>query len=379
MTGSLEWLDDDPGPKPPAAPGRRRSAALIAAAVVLAAVGVGVALGEQLSTSAAHSRPARASISVPPPSDVPPAVVALANPLPGLAADVNVYVRTPDSVLRFQFARGRVTSTAVPPLQSTGPVSFLATPDGVLIRPLDLVPGYEVPDEGPVRELPAPPAGGLVLPGPDVGHYWTADPRRPNAVMDLVSTSGTPAASLALPGGLLGPPVSDGSGYLLVNDSLGVLDVRPGGTRLVIADGVVLAAGADSWLVASGAVGQPWPVTLVTSHPAAQRRLDTELDVLQGEPMGVISPTGRVAAVFDGATAQAGLGLELVDLSAGTARTVGGGVLPGSIVGSAAFSPDGRWLFVADEYGRLVAVDVRTGQTQRIATASPVLQVAVRP
>ena len=52
-------------------------------------------------------------------------------------------------LVRVQFARGRVTRTTVPALLSDGPASLIAGPDQVIIRPLDNVPGYLVPDGQP--------------------------------------------------------------------------------------------------------------------------------------------------------------------------------------------------------------------------------------
>ena len=52
----------------------------------------------------------------------------------------------PDGVVRIELARGRITRTAVPPVDSSGPISFLAGPGSAIVRPLDAVAGYAVPD-----------------------------------------------------------------------------------------------------------------------------------------------------------------------------------------------------------------------------------------
>ncbi len=45
-----------------------------------------------------------------------------------------------------------------------------------------------------------------------------------------------------------------------------------------------------------------------------------------------------------------------------------------------AWSPDGRWLFVAGADGRLCPIDATTGQVHDLGvTLPPVTQVAVRP
>jgi hypothetical protein len=74
-------------------------------------------------------------------------------------------------VARIDFAHGRITTTAVPALRSGGPVSFLVGPDRVVIRPLEAVPGYGVPDGEAATEMTAnsPQGSGAARPGPDVG------------------------------------------------------------------------------------------------------------------------------------------------------------------------------------------------------------------
>ena len=59
----------------------------------------------------------------------------------------------PGRAVRVQLARGRVTQTILPALQSEGPVSFVAGPSQMIIRPWDFVPGYVVPDGEPPRQL----------------------------------------------------------------------------------------------------------------------------------------------------------------------------------------------------------------------------------
>ncbi|MEU7650795.1 hypothetical protein AB0C42_15550 [Micromonospora taraxaci] len=55
---------------------------------------------------------------------------------------------------RIDFAHHRITTTAKPALRSGGPVSFLVGPDRVVIRPLEAVPGYVVPDGEPASRRP---------------------------------------------------------------------------------------------------------------------------------------------------------------------------------------------------------------------------------
>ena len=87
---------------------------------------------------------------VPPPASLPPLPSTGTTTGPGFLDPValwELFARTDTEVARIQPRLARVTRTAVPPLQSTGPVSFLVTADRALIRPLAFVPGFEVPDE----------------------------------------------------------------------------------------------------------------------------------------------------------------------------------------------------------------------------------------
>jgi hypothetical protein len=93
--------------------------------------------------------------------------------------------------------------------------------------------------------------------------------------------------------------------------------------------------------------------------------------------MGVLSPDGASAALVvgrqDGRTA-----LRLADLVTGSDADVD--VHPAKGSGPAmVWSPDGRWLFVADDTGHLRAVDPRTRQVSEFPGPVPLLrQLAIR-
>ena len=58
----------------------------------------------------------------------PVAVSETGHRLLGVTAGWQVFGYGPNQVIRIQLARGRITRTTVPPLQSNGPVFFLACP-----------------------------------------------------------------------------------------------------------------------------------------------------------------------------------------------------------------------------------------------------------
>lgn len=145
---------------------------------------------------------------------------------------------------RIQPRLARVTRTAVPPLRSTGPVSFLVTADRALIRPLDFVLGFEVPDGRPARAMvPALAQSGPIFPGPDPGHVWVPSG---NAFVLRPPDEGPTTARIALPADVL--PllvVGDGAGYLLFPGTSGVFEARPEGLRR-LSTGELLAVGPRS-------------------------------------------------------------------------------------------------------------------------------------
>ena len=123
------------------------------------------------SRSSAPGPSSTASSGVVPTSAV--SVTILGHPLLGVRAGWELFGRGPGVVVRMQFARGRIARTFHPALLSGGPVTFVTDAEGALIRPVDSVPGYLIPDGEPAREAPgALGAGGPAFPGPDPRHLW---------------------------------------------------------------------------------------------------------------------------------------------------------------------------------------------------------------
>src|SRR3954452_8409494 len=142
---------DDGDPPPTASPGRSSSRSTDHAGVTVGAP-VGATVGAPVGA---------------------PVINELGHPLLGATSRWEVFGRADGEVVRIQPALGRVTRTPVPALSSGGPVSFLVTSAAAVIRPLDLVPGYLVPDDRPSRPMPAVLAtSGPMLPGPDPDHLW---------------------------------------------------------------------------------------------------------------------------------------------------------------------------------------------------------------
>jgi hypothetical protein len=295
----------------------------------------------------------------------------------GVRAGWQILARGPDAVVVIQPARGRVTRTTVPALDSTGPVYFLAERAAAVIRPLDEVPGYLVPSGRPARSLPLELRhGGPVFPGPRPGQVWVSEGSGAHLSMSLAWLDGRQTGhSVPVPGGGSLLVAADGRGYLLLSGATGVWDARPGRLRHVTA-GTVVAAGPAGWLAVDCLHGNGCFEQFVDSS-TMQRRLISTSPVNGGDQLGgVISPAGTVAAVFRGHRGR--VGLYLVDLGTGVARPVPVPVDQDTAgFGDVAWSPDSRWLFVA-AHGKLLAVDARTDRVRGLGVSLPeVSQVTI--
>ena len=318
-----------------------------------------------------------------PASTVP--VTILGHPLLGVRAGWELFGRGPGVVVRIQFARGRITRTPHPALLSGGPVTFVTDAEGALIRPVDSVPGYLIPDGEPAREAPgALDAGGPVFPGPDPRHLWVSSSTGDDLV--LVGMDGRRTGpSIAVPP--RGSPVNtslwaipDQTGYLLFPGIGGVYDVRPGATSKVTA-GTVLAVGPTRWLTAEcNSRARCRPVVIDRSTGVRYPlnipvQLSTRRNGAVPSTVGVISPDGAAAAVLLGSPLAR---IEIIDLVTGAAHALPlridlSEVDMGWAWESMVWSPDSRWLFVTAN-GDLYAINQRTGQITNLSrTLGPAL------
>lgn len=337
-------------------------------AVVLVAVGL---------SHTGPTEPARAPAATTlPPSPTAPApavaVTTLGHSLLGVTAGWELFARGADEVVRIEPARGRITRTAVPPLLSGAPVSFVVAADRALVRSLDEVPGYVVPDGRPVRPLPvAFGGGGLAFPGPSPGTVWLQG----GSVMTLRGvTDGRARAFVPVPDATA-EVTGDGAGGLVFRATGGVYAATPAGLRR-ITTGALLAVGPDRWVTLECDATHRCRPYAVDRATGARRPVPATLPA--DMPRGVVAPDGRTAAMFR-------LGRDstpvpyLLDLVTGSSRALGVSVdQPGE--GCLVWSPDSRWLFTVDSSGMVVAVDPATALPTEVGVALTIpTQLALRP
>ncbi len=175
----------------------------------------------------------------------------------------------PDRAVRVQLARGRVTQTFVPSIGSTGPVSFVTGPTQMIIRPLDFVPGYLVPDGKPARPLPGCSSqGGAVLPGPRPGEVWLQNSPQSLALVRLDGSR--TGVSIRLPPGEWWLASPNGRGNVLLSGVGEIYDVWPGGSRYI--GGILAAVGPTRWLTVNCYRPQPCAEVVTNTATGAQRR-----------------------------------------------------------------------------------------------------------
>jgi hypothetical protein len=292
-------------------------------------------------------------------------------------ASWQLFGRASDAVIQLKLAAGQVTVTPIPLLSSSGPASFVVGPDRAIVRPLDVIAGYEVRDGQPYQDLSTNfPTSGPALPGPDPAHLWI--PGHTDATMALVGFDGSPTGTtIAVPDGLDAGSLSpDGAGYLMFGSTSGEYDLKPNGiTR--ITTGTVFASGPTGWLADECDAQYHCTATIISRSSGTRHSISVAFsNLLNG---GVISPDGGTAAVLEGDGGPARL--HLIDLHSGADRATDVTVNPDLDYQDGLFiwSPDSHWLFATNATGRLYGIDADANKTTEFPlTLGPISQLALR-
>ncbi|HYK69601.1 MAG TPA: hypothetical protein VEV45_16770 [Streptosporangiaceae bacterium] len=346
---------------------RPRLSSLLLTCLVAAAVVVVVS-----TRSGAHRTP-----PLPPPRPV--AVTLVGHPILGIRASWELFGLDRGGMVRVQFSRGQITRTTVPPLLSGGPVFFIAADGEAIIRPLDNVPGYVVPDGKPARQLTGLLAqGGILLPGPTLTEQWFG-----RTSLELLGPGGKRVnARLAAVARVWAPfwVISDGAGGVVLVDMRSQVeeyDARPGMLRPVSAQ--LVAVGPTTWLGMNCESGPCQDVVISAATGASTALPGPPVSLTPwSSPLGAVAPDGLTAAVIVPGGSDVST-LELVSLSTGS-RTRVAVTVSGPSSSRLAWSPDSRWLFVVTGNGRLDAVDSHTGRAQGLGLGvSGLTQIVIRP
>ena len=344
-------------------PGTLLLACLVAAAVVLVGARSGI-----------HRRP---------PAPPPMTVTSYGHPILGVQAGWQLVGLDASGVVAVQFARGRIVRTSIPRLAGDGIVSLVTAPGEVLVRPLDNVPGYVVPDGEPAQPLTGVLSqAGTLLPGPNPAQQWLD-----GGNLVLIGPGGKPEQAHLPESALLWatqvPVISDGRGGLLLTGASGtVYDANGGALRTINA--LPIAVGSRDWLGLQ-CDNDSCQDAVISAATGASRTLPggpaADLDPWPWQPLpGVASPDGALAAVVARGNPDTPAWLDLISLSSGAVLRVHVPVAPDAATESLAWSPDSRWLFVVTAHGALAIVDARTGRPRILSLGlSGLRQIVIRP
>jgi hypothetical protein len=306
------------------------------------------------------------------------AVTDVGHPVLGVRASWELFGLDGSGVVAVQLNRGRIIRTTVPPLQSGGPVFFVAPRGEAIIRPLDNVPGYVVPDGRPAQRLTGLlGTGGVLLPGPTLTEQWFG-----RTSLQLLGPGGKPVnAHLAAVARAWDPfwVTADGAGGVLLIDSTSQIeqyDARPGMLRPVSTQ--LVAVGPTTWLGINCASSPCQDVAISAATGASWALPGPPVSLTPwSSTLGEVAPDGSTAAVIV-PTGDETSTLELVSLTSGGLTRVAVPV-SGASSSDLAWAPDSRWLFVITANGSLDAVDPRTGLAQDLGLGlSGLSQITIR-
>ena len=361
-------------------PGTRRRRLLLLAAVVVVLLLAGVTtrvLGPDAPAGAqapsptptASDRPSSAPASTRAVPTTPVVLPRAAAPVPGFPRG-DLYARDAQHLYRVELATGRVTATAAD-VRSGSPVALLPVRDGVVLRPLDPVPGLRVPDGWPAREL----QGRLrtstqVLPGPG-DRLWVSelfDGR--SSEFALTDADGRPLGDSVRENGYF---AADATGGLLLVDNAGVWERRHRSWHR-ISPGILVAAGRAQHLLARCEGDR-------CATYRYDRRTGVTTRVLRATPLisggGSLSPDGRFVAT---ATSVVGEPVtQVVEVATGRVLTRVVTRTAAETSSQLVWSADGSRLLGLDD-GQLFVLDLSSGRVVRPDVGLPdLLGIALRP
>jgi hypothetical protein len=280
-------------------------------------------------------------------------------------------IHTLDSIVRVDLDRGVVVNTPVPVISSTGPTFMVVGASSVLLRPLDYVTGYLVPDDADAQPLDGRLSAGTLwaYPGDAPGSVWVEPLGARSDRLDLVGFE-TDFAGTSVEFPNLYPWGPDGTGQVVLTGVGGAYVTGSKGlTRVTTGD--VFAAGPTKWLVRE--CDEHHACTTATIDRSTGHKDVLNVDSLAEALVpvtGVITADGQSAAIVR-PTGE----LEVIDLTSGEQHVV---ATPASV--APVWSFDGRFLFFVRDANTVSVFDRATGAIMVLpATVDDVEALAVRP
>lgn len=271
--------------------------------------------------------------------------------------DLDLFARSATSLYRIQTRRGRVTATRVGSFENAGMLSFVATPDRVLLVNWGQSDGVVVPDGKAARPLTGLLSeASQIHPGPD-GQVWVGTDAESQSTMRLADGFGRPTGVVIRGGG--SALSADGRGGLLVIDIGGsYLATRRGLER--ISRGMVTAIGPKHFIIVDCDARHRCSSYLYDRATRQHRRIGPVR--ADQSPYGTVSADGRYAALASWLPQASGRELTVVDTRSGRPLTKLASPGPVDDNGSYIWLPDGR--LVGIDQGRLFMFDPRSGALQ---------------
>ena len=269
--------------------------------------------------------------------------------------------RTGTDLAEIDLDAGVVHRTAVPSIDSTGPVFLVAGGTWILERPLDNVLGYLLRDGGPPQRLSGSLAAGTfgVFPTVHPDRVWIVKSGDTDALVVVNVDDGTEAGPPIPLNGLM-EMTGDGNGQVLAFGAGGVYVTSGRGLRRV-ATGSLLAVNATTLVINDCDDTHQCTVTVIDRRTGAHQQLP--LTPQERLSPGIVSPDGRYGTYLSGHQ------LRMIDLTTGADTTIG---YTGDYYPSQVWSSDGRYLFFVSDSGLITVHDTTT------TTATTPLDPALR-
>ena len=281
---------------------------------------------------------------------------------------IELFVRTPDALVRYELDRGRITTTGIPLTSYGTPTLILAATWSVVLLPLSAERRYLIFDGAPPVIAPGELGRSsfsafFAGPSPDLLWEFGRDNLGAGGKLTLVGIDGV-ATTTGVDIGSAYPTMADGRGNVVIQATGGDYIAGPIGIQR-LTTGFVAAIGESAAVTIECDQHLLCFFVIVDRDTGHRRVLGTATGYDRFSADGLVAPDGSMAALVRGTQNQE---LHLLDLSSGQDTTLAT-YFNGGQSGRAAlaWSRDSRFLFFIDDQGVLQVLDRVTGVTSPLA------------